>query len=160
MPELEKRPDGSLRLALEEYEAELLRRLGGEMRLLLEADVPAVDPVVRRLFPAAYEEDEDEAAYRQMIGKDLKEAKGQALETVTGALGDTGGAEVDLPPDDVDDWLTFLADTRLAIGTRLGVDEETMARSVDPSEPDAVAMSIMHWLGYVQETILGYVTEG
>ena len=51
-------------------------------------------------------------------------------------------------------WLATLTDLRLALGIRLGVDEERMGAEVDPSAPDAAAMTVLHWLGWVQEGII------
>ena len=53
-----------------------------------------------------------------------------------------------------------LTDLRLALGTRLGVDEERMGAAVDPAGPDAAAMTVLHWLGWVQEGILSALQTG
>jgi Domain of unknown function (DUF2017) len=145
---------GGVRVDLADYEAELLRGLASEMRILLEADVPSVDPVKARLFPRAYEETDKQAKYESLIGEDLLSAKKNALGVVVESLDDEGPASVMLAGDGVEAWLSFLTDLRLAIGTRLEVDEDRMGSEVDPDDADAAAMSTLHWLGLIQGLIL------
>ncbi|HVM36691.1 MAG TPA: DUF2017 family protein [Actinomycetota bacterium] len=159
MPTIDREANGDLRVALEEYEAELLRRVAGEMKLLLDADIPHSDPVANRLFPAAYADLDEERDYRRMTRDDLHEAKRAALASVSEGLGEAGSVETTLASGEVDAWLTFLTDSRLALGTRLNVDEESMAREVDPDSPDAVAMSVLHWLGFLQESLLEHISQ-
>jgi hypothetical protein len=52
----------------------------------------------------------------------------------------------------------LLTDLRLAIGTRLDVTEEKMSDDIDPDDPEAAALSVLHWLGWVQGTILEAIT--
>ena len=146
--------DGGVRLTLDEDEASLLRNLVSEMRMLLEADVPPGDAVKQRLFPRAYEEDEDEETYRDLVADDLATAKLDVVKAVGDALGPHGGSNVDLGPEDVSSWLRLLTDLRLAIGVRLDVTEETMSEEIDPDDPNAPAYAVMHWLGWLQGSIL------
>ncbi|MGH2788924.1 MAG: DUF2017 family protein [Actinomycetota bacterium] len=144
---------GGVRLRLADYEVELLDGLADEMRILLEADVPSIDPVKARLFPRAYEDPEEQAAYERLTGNDLLTTKSSALRQVKVSLDEARGGVV-LTDDALDAWLTFLTDIRLAIGTRLNVNEEVMAAAPDPDDPDAPALSALHWLGMIQELIL------
>ncbi|MPZ69603.1 MAG: DUF2017 family protein [Actinobacteria bacterium] len=159
MPELDRADDGSIELRLEEYEAEIIRRLCGEMRLLLEADLPRADAVTDRLFPRAHEDQKDEEAYRKLVGSTLRDYKLEALEAVETDVGDDGPATATLEGEGRERWLTFLTDTRLALGTRLEVTEETMSQEPDPDSPDAVALSVLHWVGWIQEQILEKAME-
>lgn len=137
---------------LEDDERELLRRLAIEMATLLEADVPREDEVVQRLFPDAYEDPQDARAYRDLVGSELSKVKLEALETVRRALDrDVIGP---LSEEDATAWLAVLTDLRLAVGTRLAVTEESMETDIDPDHPDAAAYSVLHWLGWVQESVL------
>jgi len=151
--EIEGAPDG-IRLTLESQEAGILRELAKEMRLLLEADIPAGDDVLQRLFPKAYEHEEDERNYQELIGNELRAAKREALRNVEEALGPSGGMDKELTPSDADEWLRFLNDVRLAIGTRLDVDEGKMSKDFDPGDPEAPALSVLHWLGWLQGSML------
>ena len=145
---------GKIRLNLDEAETSILRDLTREMQTLLEADIPKEDPVKQRLFPRAYEEDGNEDTYRDMVAGDLENAKLQAVKEVRDALGPQGPSSIELGPDNVGTWLRLLTDLRLAIGVRLDVTEETMSEEIDPDDPNASAYAVLHWLGWVQGSIL------
>ena len=67
---IERTPDGDFRLRLSEGERELLASLPAELAALIEAD--RADPGLRRLFPPAYEEDEEsEDEYRRLMHAEL-----------------------------------------------------------------------------------------
>jgi hypothetical protein len=140
------------RLVLDPMEAQLLRNLTTEYRALLESGrIDRGDPIYDRLFPSAYEAPKDEAAYRELIGDDLQTHKLEALDVVTKGLENT---TVDVEGDDFEAWIRTLTDLRLAIGTRLEVDEERMAAEPDPRDPDAQSLQILHWLGWITEGLL------
>jgi len=140
-------------LKLNVAEASILRDLVGQMRALFrESD--ATDPVRKRLFPDAYKDEEDAAAYRDMTGGDLSAAKLEALDRVSGSLGDKGSAKIKLGDEDAEAWIRALTDMRLAIGTRLEVTEPMMDFEPDQSDPSFAALQTLHWLGWLQERIL------
>lgn len=139
-------------LRLDEVESALLRRLTGEMRALLTGSRTGNGPVLDRLFPAAYDEPDDESTYREMVHDSLVTEKLEALDTISTAL--AGPTEVTLPREAFATWLACLTDMRLAIGVRLNVDEERMGAEIDPDDPDAQALAILHWLGWLQESLL------
>ena len=146
-------PQGSsVELRLDEPEAALLRQLVDELRAVL-SDSSLEDAVRRRLFPDAYEEAEDARAFRELVQGELTATKLAALDRMASALGSDGDIDALLEREDVAAWLTGLTDMRLAIGTRLGVDEETMSRDPDVSE-ETFALSILHWLGWLQELLV------
>lgn len=148
------RKDPSIRLKLRDYERGLLQGLLGEMRLLLEADLPKVDPVTARLFPDAYETAEDQDAYHELVGDQLRRDKLRALESMENSIDGEGDLDLKLSEEEANTWLTVVNDLRLAIGTRLNVTEERMEEEVEENDPDAPALSALHWLGWVQESIL------
>lgn len=150
---------GSLRLRLEEHERRLLQQLAAEMRTLLEADVPRADPVVRRLFPDAYDDAREARSFHDLVAAELRDTKTTALREVTQTLSGDGELAAELTADQADAWLKWLTDVRLAIGTRLDVDEQAMAADVDPDSTDAAALSVLHWLGWIQESIVANVTR-
>ena len=152
MATFEETPDG-VRAHLEAQEADLLRHLLDEMKTLLEADI-RVDPVNQRLFPDAYESDEDSASYHELVGDELRSTKTGAVDHLRSSLGSQGPFEESVPRDEIAAWLPVLTDIRLAIGTRNDVSEETMSREVDPEDPGASGLLALHWLGWVQESIL------
>lgn len=149
--------EGSVTIRFSEDEAELLRRLLAEMETLLGARSER-DPVVGRLFPRAYETKKEEESYRSLVGDELVTAKKANLRTAGDMLGREGAAEAALSEDQAEAWLALLTDLRLAIGTRLDITEEKMSEDIDPDDPEAAALSVLHWLGWVQGTILEAIT--
>lgn len=148
-----KATKGGLKARFGDEEADVLRQLIEEMRMVLSDDPPD-DPAVLRLFPDAYESADDARAFRDMVEGELKSEKLAALDVVASALGEAGPVKREVPTDEVDAWLTALTDMRLALGTRLDVTEETMAHEPDPNAPQGFQMTILHWLGWLQESIL------
>jgi hypothetical protein len=146
---------GGVRVRIQGEEAELVRRLLTELQTLLDAEIPREDPVVARIFPDAYDEEEDRRSYRELVEDDLRKHKLNALRVVRDTLGDAL-----LASEQVEAWLTTLTDLRLAIGTRLEVDEETMSKELDPNDPDTPALAVLHWLGFLQEKIVEAASDG
>ena len=148
------RGNGGPILRFEDHEAALLRELLGETRTLLEADIPRADPVIARLFPDAYDDPEMAQSYHDMVGGELHQEKLRALAAVSESLGPKGGVTLELKDELMSAWLAWLNDVRLAVGTRLGVTEETMGAEIDPKSPEAPAYEVLHWLGWIQESII------
>lgn len=151
--ETDRSPTG-VRVSFVAEEASLLRQLTDEMLQLLGSDAGRSDPALARLFPDAYEDPTDQQAYSDLVGDSLEQHKRDAVTSVRESLRDTGTVTVDIADDTVDTWLSVLTDLRLTIATRLDVDEERMAAPLDPAAPDAVPLSVLHWLGWVQESLL------
>jgi len=112
------------------------------------------DPVHARLFPSAYEDDEDAATFRDMTGGDLSSMKLEALDVMDGAIRRRAHGLTTLSQEEGEAWVRALTDMRLAIGTRLDVTEETMSVEPEPDDPSAGPLQILHWLGWLQESIL------
>lgn len=149
------RPAGEgLVVTLDADEAAVLRGLLDELRAAIE-DAEAVDrSVIDRLFPTAYADEADAQAFAELVGDELRAQKLTAIATMRARLGDQGAVEADVGPEEKESWLPVLTDLRLAIGTKLDVDEDKMARPLDPSDPEAPALSVLHWLGWMQESLL------
>jgi hypothetical protein len=125
------------------------------------------DPVLRRLFPNAYRGDDESAAeFRRFTEGGLRDGKARAAGTIIDVLEEAGlpnePTEDDMVIDvELDDetalvWMRSLTDLRLALGTRLGVEEGDEAYWYDlPDEdPRAPAHHIYEWLGFLQETLV------
>jgi hypothetical protein len=142
---IERTPDGDFRLRLSAGERELLTSLPTELTALIEAD-PA-DPGLRRLFPPAYEDDEEsEDEFRRLMHEELLAGRREALQL----LAETARQDR-LSGEQLDAWLRALTDLRLALGTRLGVTEETYDREIDPDDPRAYELSVFAYLSWLQE---------
>ena len=129
------------------------------------------DPVLQRLFPNAYHDDGEAAAeFRRFTEGTLRDGKARAAGTIIDTLEEAGlpaepGAEeitidVELDPPAAEVWMRALTDLRLALGTRLDVEEgdEDYWYSLPDDDPRAQAHHIYEWLGFLQETLVHAVT--
>jgi hypothetical protein len=143
-------------------EAQVLRQCMAELATLLSDHPDPDDPAVERLFPDVYPEDPAEAAeFRRFTEADLKAAKLDQAKTVLSDLLEAGG-EVRLAEDEADLWLRALTDVRLALGTRLGVSDDTdieaeldEAVGRDPTSPRVGQLSVYAYLSFLQESLVG-----
>jgi hypothetical protein len=170
------------------FEADLLRSLAAQLVELLrnEAAVPRDDvdpleammdfsgpttepddPVLARLFPTAYRDDEEAAAeFRRFTEGTLRDGKANAAITIIDGLEDAGlppelteeGLVIDIELDepDAEVWMRSFTDLRLALATRLGVEEgdEDYWHSLPDDDPRSQAHEIYEWVGYLQETLV------
>jgi len=116
-----ERVRGGFRLNLDVDERELLGRLLAELRDLLAA--PGDDPVVRRLFPAAYHQAEHaahDAEYRRLMHDELVASRLAGIETVEAALAARGP----LDEGQVHALMQAINALRLVLGTVLDVGED------------------------------------
>ena len=156
---------GRLQATLDPAEVDLLRALPKELRGLYEAD-DEDDPVHERLFPRAYldpTQEEAEAEWQALVHPELLRERMDALELIATSL--ERGTEhrskirVELSEDESQAWLGVLNDARLALGTRLGVAEDTDYTRLDPEDPDAATYAAYMWLTELQgdlvETLMG-----
>ena len=176
------------------FEADLLRSLAGQLVELLrnEAAVPddgrdpleamldfsgptdaPEDPVLARLFPTAYAEDEEAASeFRRFTEGGLRDGKARAAAQVIDTLEEAGlppqleedGLMIDVELDEpaAQTWLRSFTDVRLALATRLGVEDgdEDVWLAMPDEDPRAQAHDIYEWVGYLQETLVQSLTDG
>ncbi|KQV75890.1 hypothetical protein ASC61_13220 [Aeromicrobium sp. Root344] len=190
MKPFKKRRRGGITATFEAGEAHLLASLSGQVVELLRdrngadestADplatqlgmggpsLPPEDPVLRRLLPDAYRDDEEGAGeFRRFTERSLTSAKVANAEALIGSLVDGGltfgtpvdddepQIEIELDDAEVQAWLRALTDVRLSLAVRLGIDAEEDAMLIAQSEDEAIAAmsEIYDWLGYVQETLI------
>ena len=151
-----KGPDDTLIVSLAPEELGLLAGLPDELRLVFEA--PQQDAAAKRLFPQSRLDPtaEEEEEWTAMVHPDLLRQRLDALELVTSSLSRATESkdrrEVALTPDDVQAWLGVLNDTRLVLGTRLGVTEEEP--DIDPDAPEARGYAIYYWLTALQGDLI------
>ena len=133
-------------IRLSEPERGLLRTLAPEMRELLASD----DPVLERLYPVAYPDDEDrETEYRLLVRDELRSSHEGALA----ALEESADAER-LDEEQLLAWMRAVNEVRLVIGTRLDVTEEGLERPTDPDDPRGPAFAVYDYLSWLQATIV------
>jgi len=146
-------PGDTLVVSLTEEELALLRSLPDQMRVVFDGDND--DPARARLFPRAYLDptaESEESEWQALVHPSLLRERLDALELITATLarasvnGDWW--QIGLTPDEVQAWLGVLNDTRLVLGTQLGVTEEE--RVLDPADPEAGAYAMYQWLTWLQ----------
>jgi hypothetical protein len=175
------------------FEADLLRSLAAQLVELLrnEAAAPAEhqdpfeamldfsgptsepeDPVLARLFPTAYPEDEEAASeFRRFTEGSLRDGKADAACAIIDGLEDAGlppeltedGLMIDVELDEptAETWMRSFTDLRLALATRLGVEEDDGEYwlSLPDDDPRTQAHDIYDWVGYLQETLVDALTS-
>jgi hypothetical protein len=144
---IERGKGGEVRLRLSRDERALLAGLVAELRALLDG-APG-DPSLRRLSPPAYEEADDERAYRELMGSELLDGRRAALDLVAETVD-----QKRLSPEQADTWLRALNDLRLVLGTRLDVREDTFAQEPDLSDPRGHALAVYAYLSWIQEQLV------
>ena len=142
--------------------------LPAELRKLLESP-DFSDAVVRRLFPQAHRDDpEAEAEYVQLLRDDLLRRKLETIDIFERTLrvrrgkkllGGVALVEVDLAEEDLSAWLGVHHDLRLLIGTRLDITEEVWEKGVNPKDPHARELEMLHRLAFLEEVIIEALRE-
>jgi Domain of unknown function (DUF2017) len=130
------------------------------------------DPVLARLFPTAYPTDEESAAeFRRFTEGTLRDGKAAAAVAVIDGLEEAGlppeltedGLMIDVELDEptAETWMRSFTDLRLALATRLEVEEgdEEYWHSLPDDDPRSQAHDIYEWVGYLQETLVGALTD-
>jgi plasmid stability protein len=140
---------GGLRLRLEPVEVSVLTALLTQLDATLGGE-NAADPVVQRLYPSAYpDDDEAEAEYREITEAGLRTERQQRAAACAAEL----SADVDLADREVATrWIKVLNDLRLVLGTRLGVSEDDP--DFDLADPAEQPRMVYHWLTGVQDAVV------
>lgn len=175
------------------FEADLLRSLAGQLVELLRNEAAMVhdvsdpleamldfsgptqapeDPVLARLFPTAYPQDEEAAAeFRRFTEGGLRDGKAAAAVAIIDGLEEAGlppeltedGLMIDVELDEptAETWMRSFTDLRLALATRLEIEEgdEDYWHSLPDDDPRAQAHDIYEWVGYLQETLVGALSS-
>lgn len=131
------------------------------------------DPVLARLFPTAYPGDEEAAAeFRRFTEGGLRDGKAAAAIAIIDGLEEAGlpteltesglVIDVELEESEAETWLRSFNDLRLALGTRLGVEEgdEEFWYSLPEDDPRVPAHHIYEWVGALQETLVDALVGG
>jgi hypothetical protein len=170
------------------FEADLLRSLASQLVELLRNEVAAPqessdpfeqmmdftgpttepdDPVLARLFPTAYPDDDEAAGeFRRFTEGSLRDSKAQSAALVIDTLEEAGlpdelgedGLHIDVELDQgaALAWLKSFTDVRLALATRLGIEDEDddFWLALPDDDPRTQVHDIYDWVGYLQETLV------
>jgi hypothetical protein len=125
------------------------------------------DPVLARLFPTAYPDDPEAAGdFRRFTEGTLRDGKADSAIALIDGLEDAGlppeltedGLVIDVELDEptAESWMRSFTDIRLALATRLEVEEgdEEYWATLPDDDPRGQAHDIYLWLGYLQETLV------
>ncbi|QBX54379.1 DUF2017 domain-containing protein [Nocardioides seonyuensis] len=180
---------GRVIAAFSGFEADLLRSLASQMVELLrnERAVPSSaqdpfeammsdfsgpstipeDPVLARLFPTAYLDDDESAAdFRRFTESTLRDGKAAAASDIIETLEEAGlpaeltedglMIDVELEEPQAMTWMRAFTDIRLALATRLGVEagDEEFWEALPDEDPRAQAHDIYDWVGWLQESLV------
>ncbi len=131
------------------------------------------DPVLARLFPTAYPHDDEAAAeFRRFTEGSLRDGKAAGAAMLIDTLEEAGlppeltedGLMIDVEMDrpTAETWLRTFTDLRLALATRLEVEEDDDDRwlAMPDDDPRGQAHDIYQWVGYLQETLVDALTDG
>jgi hypothetical protein len=187
----QRRRGGGAVATMSGFEADLLRSLASQLIELLrdEAGVPTAevdpfealldfsgpsaapeDPVLARLLPSAYRDDDEAAAeFRRFTEVELRTSKAGNAATLVAVLEDAGLPEVgdpaltsglfidvELADAEVLAVLKVFTDIRLALATRLDLQEgdEDFWDSLPDDDPRTHLHDVYEWVGWLQETLV------
>ena len=183
---------GGVLATLSSFEGDLLRSLAQQLVELLRDEVAAPaqtsdpleelldfsgpttapsDPVLARLFPTAYPDDDEAAGeFRRFTETSLREGKVRSamlmIETLeqAGLPGELLGEpdeeglsiDVELDREGAEAWLKSFTDIRLALASRLGVEEgdDEYWDALPEDDPTVHVHDIYQWVGFLQETLV------
>jgi hypothetical protein len=175
------------------FEADLLRSLASQLIELLRNEAAAPkhttdpleqlfdfsgpttepeDPVLARLFPTAYPDDEEAAGeFRRFTEGTLRDGKARNAGLIIDQLEEAGlpqeleedglWIDVELDHEQAAAWMRSFTDIRLALATRLGVEEgdEDYWTSLPDDDPRTHVHDIYEWVGYLQETLVASLSR-
>jgi hypothetical protein len=139
---------------------ELADDLAASIGLPTEPVLAPTDPVLARLLPDGYTDDPEAAAeFRRYTEYDLRMAKLSAAAIVLDTL--ESGGSVRLDDAQAHEWMRVLNDLRLAIGTRLNVDEdyEAMADTLPDDDPLRGLYAVYEWLTWMQDSLVSALSK-
>lgn len=142
-------PDGTFTLRMSDDEREMLSSLLPQLRELITQR----DSAAWRLFPNAYQDDQEKAAeYEEMVGAELRDKRLDSITIVEQTLD-----AVSLTEDQLNAWMGAVNDLRLVLGTRLDVTEESEIEDYNTENAKFLFAAYYH-LGYILEEIVTVIS--
>ena len=178
-----RRVRGAFEAHLEEFEVALLSSLAEQLRDLLggpeevtpsrsldaferlvadqleRVELDHTDPLIERLFPAAYTDGARAEEFRRYTEEEGRRARVAQASVVLGDLAATREGEEPLRvgPEHVDAWLKTVNALRLSLSVRLGVVDEASLDALErlpARDPRTQLLDLYEWLGFVLESLL------
>lgn len=134
--------DGGWRISLDIEERDLLIRLMGELEALLTG--PDDNVLLLRLFPAAYQDDEEkEAEYQRLMREELVASRLAAIESVRTTLEGTAL----LSEAETIAFMQSVNAIRLVLGSMLGITDDESADEADTADsPEHYLYDFLSWI--------------
>jgi len=171
---MEINPDGeNIVIQIEEFEVKILGDLANQLLDITSPNSEVVanedplaamigidsqaekptDPISTRLFPDAYPDDpEASMEFRRFTERSLRETNVNRAKSVLADI--DGQTRLTLSGDQWQNWVGFLNSLRLALGTRLEVDQDTWTQERSESDPLYQIFELYNWLTWMQETLI------
>lgn len=147
--------DAGVRVNLQEHEQEVLATLITDLRHLLMADS---HDALRRLKPPAHPDNEEaEAAYRELVDDDLLRARLELLDVLESGVDGTLPDSAMLDDEAVAAWMQGLNMIRLVLGERLELDGADLQAHDLPEGP---ATFLYEWTGELLEFLVRAASSG
>jgi hypothetical protein len=140
---------GDFVLRIPPPERDVLAGLPEMLRTVLEQDDRS-DPVLQRLFPSAFPDDQEATTeFDSVVRDDLVAQRLAAIETMERTL-----QAVRLTEDELAAWLGAMNDLRLVLGVRLAVTEESTTKDFDGDAETGAAYALYTYLTYLEEDVV------
>ena len=142
---IERSRNGAFRLNIDDNTRAVLLKLADELAAL-DNEHDTTSPIMRRLHPAAYhDDDEHDAEYQRLMSDELRASRASGINEMREAL-----KGEDLTESQVYSLMRSCNSMRLVIGTQLNVSEDE-----EPDLPDEHPMApfydVYEYLGYLIE---------
>ncbi len=177
-----RRSGGQVLISLADYEEAVLESMVEQLIGLLEgdddhaaaddpfaqwaadmapaSDLDTSDPVIARLFPPAYRDDDSaEQEFRRYTQNAQRRTKIEQARAVLDALMETNGGRdpVVVRKVDVEAWVKTITAIRLTLSVRLGIetaDDLDELERLDPDEPRGVLYGMYEWLAALLDGLI------
>lgn len=159
-------------LQLDVDEAEALASLAGQVESLL-SESDSSSPALTRLFPVAYNDDASAAAeFARYTRPALQQRKIDAARSVREAVEAASALGIDdelythnieLAPDALMPWLTFLTDLRLVLADSIdvaddgGVADAAAAASEELAQLRELQHGVYDWAAFLQDSLVAAI---
>ena len=117
--------------------------------------------IARRLFPAAYHQDEQhEQEYQRLMRDELLSSRLASLSLTSSILErEAAGNSIVLTADELDALMRSINSLRLVLGTLLDVDEDEFEAHLDEDDPSYGQYQLYSYLGWLLDWIVTVQTE-
>lgn len=132
-----------------------------DMLLLLLADLEAAikraRPGQSRLAPVSANDKAVEKELNELLAPALAETRIKRINELRELLGGVAGGRLETGMREAEHLLAILTELRLMIGERIGVEDESWGRDLDPANPPSQETALYLYLTGIQSALLAKV---